>query len=347
MVELTRLLVLAGYQRSGTTWLSNLINSSPEVIYRHEFFGRLWAKLPPELWQKLKQNHGITEVERHTVLETALTAHHEADRPPFFDKDHLVLSNPRLHHLMWMATNVLPKLLSPLYRTLYQPRGRGSLLLIKETRSAVNLDSILAGLAPDLSLFVFRHPCGAIASHLRGIASGRMQPPTAKQLKVFHAHNQSSLRSLAVEPSLEGWMQEPIERQLAAMWVAQNQRYLEMGKSITSIYLDYEAFYAARQQATPLLLQAIGISFTEQTGEFLNGSPTNRQSLLSRDSSSEFFSVYRQQNFDPLGWQKQLTEAQVEAIMAVAAPAYETLQQRAWDCQVPPVPAIEAAQPLN
>lgn len=325
-----KLLVLAGYPRSGTTWLSNVINSSPQVIYRHEYFGRLWAELPGGLFDRLKHSHGLSDADRRAVVEAVLTANFEADRPPFFGKEHLLIANPRLHQLAWMGARALPRVLAPLYRVIYRPRSDEQVLLIKETRSAVNMDSILTGLKPHRCIFLFRHPCGAIASQLRGISSGNMTPPSRQQLEMFHADSRELLQGIGVADSLDAWLGRSIETQLAAMWSAQNIAYLHISDSQNAVFIDYEAFYAARHALIDAFFAAVDISLSAQTEAFLRESDTGSQSVLKRDASSEFYSVYRDSGFDPQSWRKQLQPEQITTIEDLTSATYARLQASAW-----------------
>ena len=110
-----RLVFIAGFPRSGTTYFSNLFNSHEEVIYRHEVLGRCWKRFPGTLFSQLKQAGGLSDEEHRAALTTILSAHFEADRPPFFRKTHLRIRSTGLKRALWLSARTT-RGLSPLLR---------------------------------------------------------------------------------------------------------------------------------------------------------------------------------------------------------------------------------------
>jgi hypothetical protein len=318
-----RLIFLAGYPRSGTTWLSNLLNAHPAVIYRHEYLGRCWGRLPEPLFTALKTAHGLDDNGHQHLIEKIAEAHYEADRPPFFRKVHLRINNPQLKHRAWLATRFSQGALSPLYRRLFQPRLDGQTIVMKETRASTNMLSMIRGLRPNNCLFLFRHPCGSIASQLRGIASGRMQAPSRIQLQTFIRENQQTLESLGLPDSDFTIAEQSVESQLAIMWSVQNADYLEFSTQNHSILVNYEAFLMDSQTHTARLFKHLGLSENQQVLDFLAASGGG--DAAHRDAGSEFYSVYRSGNFRSDGWRETLSARQISAIESIAAPTYQRL----------------------
>ena len=56
-----KVLLVFGFPRSGTTWFANLLNTNPDVIYRHEFLGRSTNNLDAEAVRALKEHKQITD----------------------------------------------------------------------------------------------------------------------------------------------------------------------------------------------------------------------------------------------------------------------------------------------
>ena len=44
-----KIIYIAGFPRSGTTWFANLLNAHPQTVYRHEILGRCFEQFDPEL----------------------------------------------------------------------------------------------------------------------------------------------------------------------------------------------------------------------------------------------------------------------------------------------------------
>ena len=139
-----KIIYIAGFPRSGTTWFSNLFNAHPQIIYRHEILGRCFERFGSELFNALKFNDGLTPTQYQQFRQVLASADIESDRPPFFKKDSLLIANDKLHHFAWLATKVVP-ILRPLYRRLFTPlASRSKTFVIKETRSVINMDSMLS-----------------------------------------------------------------------------------------------------------------------------------------------------------------------------------------------------------
>lgn len=327
MTDNTRLLFLAGYPRSGTTWFSNMINADPTVIYRHEFLGRIWNKLPAGRFDQLKYSHGLSDQERAETVAAILQAHPEADRPPFFYKTHLPLRSPRVHHFAWMAASALPQVLGFAYRKLYAPRPAGQVILIKETRSAANMDSILAGLQADACIFLFRHPCGAIASQLRGIASGKMRRPGRRELEMFYSDNRDQLLQLGYDSELTDWLECPVEVQLSAMWAVQNSTYIKLASDHKAVFVDYDSFYRERYERLADLFNALGMTASERVVTFLRESDSESKPSGMRDAGSEFYSVYRGGDFNTEQWRDELSPEQIRGIEQRTLAVYQQLQE--------------------
>ncbi|MEO1080723.1 MAG: sulfotransferase [Pseudomonadota bacterium] len=318
-----RVVFIAGFARSGTTYFSNLFNSHEDVIYRHEVLGRCWKRFPPGLFDRMKKDGGLTASDHQAAINTILSAHYEADRPPFFRKSHLRIKRPEMKRLLWLGVRATQGVLDPAFRTLFSPDARGQTLVIKETRAATNMDSFLAGLRPTHCVFLFRHPCGAIASKLRGIEKGHMAKTDELERKTFFRHNVVALADLA--PGLdEGALADlPEHRLLALEWAVQNLDYIKLMEKLPSTLVAYEDFLLDPLKNTAALFDRVDLSVTSQVREFIQsaGNVENR----ARDAGSDYYSVFRSSDFDPDSWQRELSTTVTEDIMSVTSPTYERL----------------------
>ena len=185
---------ILGYPRSGTTWFANLFNTHPDVVYRHEMIGRCYKQFPDELYKKLKSRQTLTDDDYNKAMRIILTPDIESDRAPFFKKNHLTFSNPKFHYFSWLATRAA-SFLKPLYGYLFFPKDHNLKLVIKETRSAIDMDNIITCLRSDKNIILFRHPCGAIASSLRGIETGKMQPSTNVNREIWFNNKSAKIKN--------------------------------------------------------------------------------------------------------------------------------------------------------
>jgi hypothetical protein len=326
MSDKTPTFFILGYPRSGTTWFANLFNSHPEVVYRHEMMGRCYGDFPAELFNKLKYDYSLSDSDYETVINIILSPNIESDRAPFFGKNHLLLNSPKLHYLFWIASKAVP-LLQPIYKHLFFPAGKKLTLVIKETRSALNMDSILEAVRSDKNLILFRHPCGAVASSLRGIKMGKM-PPSSTEQRIEWANEEKTGKFLTeLELTSSDISSLPEYEYLAMRWRLQNEDYLTIGdNSKKNIYISYEDFMLNQESNIKQLFEKLNLSFNASVQSFLKVSSggSNNKPLL-KDSSSSYYSVYKSSGVNPEKWKKDLSQDEINGIEKYTLDTYKTL----------------------
>ena len=306
-------ITILGYPRSGTTWFANLLNSHPDVVYRHEVIGRCHKDIPAELFEKLKFNHSLTDHEYEDLMPVILAPNVESDRAPFFSKNHLLISNPTFHYFSWLICKTAP-FLRPLYRFLFFPKGSSLTLVIKETRSTINMDSILKGLRSDTNIVLFRHPCGAVGSSLSGIATGKMQPSSKADRSLWFNLNKENEYVAHVLPTADALLALPEHEYLALLWRTQNEDYLAFSTR-NNIYINYENFMMDQEARIKELFQRLSMRYDPGVRDFVfasSGAGNTRPRL--KDSSSNFYSVYRTNGFNPYQWKESLDAKQISDI---------------------------------
>lgn len=316
-----------GYPRSGTTWFANLFNSHPDVAYRHEVIGRCYRLFPEKLFASLKYNNGLTDAEHESAIDIVMSPNVDSDRAPFFPKNHLRFGNTRFHYFSWLATKTVG-FLQPLYKKLYYPAGDKLSLVIKETRSTVNMDSMLIGLRADSVVVLFRHPCGAIASFLKGIAKGVMGPTNAEERSFWFKENREKAYLASLNLTEEEVVALPEHKYLAILWAQQNEDYLAFeSDSYNRFFVSYEDFMSDKETKVKKLFNDLSLGFDAMVEEFLlstsSASGSAKPSL--KDSSNPYYSVYRDEKFDPHKWMKDLTAEEIADIAALTADTYSKL----------------------
>ncbi len=305
-----------GFPRSGTTWISNLINAHPDVIYRHELFGRFHARFGSRLFSSLKHDNGLNEQDFEDALRLAVSAIPGTDRPPFFRKSYTRLSLPQLRKALWLLGRSSSSLAN-VYSYLYTPRSIGSAsLVIKETRSSVNLESMLNGMRADKILVLIRHPYSVVASHIAGMNAGVMSGHDQERRAEWYAHRKEApyLQERGIGETEISEMTE-VEF-LAVNWLLQNRDYLEIAdRGQDTIVLAYENFLKDPSNQTVRLMQFLGLEVTEQVKDFVVDSTGDKDvSVLTKDASNSFYSVYRDKSFDPQKWRNVLDEEAISLI---------------------------------
>jgi hypothetical protein len=327
-----KLVFIAGFPRSGTTWMGNLLNSHPHVIYRHEPLGWLHKKIGLELMGALKFNNGLTESERQRLLTFLVSAHPISDRPPFFHKSHeqIPLS---VRFFLWGVASKL-KISIPLYKAIVSPHIQSeSVLVIKETGWNAHLPSIIQGLDPQLTVFMIRHPCATVASFLNGFRLNLMSKP-GKDTKINWVRVHSEQGYLSGTGIDEHTILDITDAEFITWrWRIFTEiclNYQKTGQKRTRMII-YEDLQSNPQAIVRSLFSDIGLSFPEQTEDFLKKSTNTtftKLSLLERDSKATYYSVYRSDNHDVNKWKRILSETDIERIKQIVG---EDILNKFWN----------------
>ncbi len=324
---------VVGFPRSGTTWFSNLINSHPDTVYRHELFGRAFGEFGDELFSALKYKNGLSDTEYKKVLDISLKAKIDTDKPPFFIKKFSKIPSVKLQRMLWLAA----KTFSPLewvYTFLFTPDRHAKVsLVIKETRSSVNLESIVKGVRASKLLVLVRHPYGVIASHVSGAKQGDMLK-TNRQTRDNWYKGNAEKNYVVANSITEKYIQEMSELELLALkWRVQNEDYLSIQKEHPNTHLQiYEEFLRDTFGNTKKLFEALGLELNQQVVDFIGDSsdPGKKQGLFSKDASSEYYSVYRGKSFNPTQWKELLSDEDLTTIDKHASGLVNQLSLKPW-----------------
>ncbi len=313
--ELVRTVFVLGFPRSGTTWISNLINAHPDVIYRHELFGRCHELIGEPVFSKLKNGEPLSDKQFTQAWDAAVSAHPETDRPPFFEKSYARQMSQRIKKSIWLLAKS-NSVAAKLYTYLYTPHEfAGATLVIKETRSSINLDSIVRGMQADKVVVLMRHPYSVIASHVSGRSSGSMGEIGRDRRATWFANHKDADYVIQQGIELDGVRSMSAVEFLALDWLLQNSDYLAFMATLNVRVFPYELFLEQPQKLTAELYEFLGLQVTEQVSEFVADSTSEEDvPLMKKDSSNEFFSVYRGKSFDPHKWKTVLSDEQTALI---------------------------------
>ena len=100
------------------------------------------------------------------------------------------------------------------------------------------------------------------------------------------------------------------------MWRQQNVDYLEFASTdYDTVFINYENFMADQENKVKELFETLHLSYDLMVDQFLNATSGGGNSRpILKDSSSKFYSVYRNKSFDPNKWQKSLLPEQISVI---------------------------------
>ena len=122
----------------------------------------------------------------------------------------------------------------------------------------------------------------------------------------------------------------PEHEYLAILWRQQNDDYLEFSSAkYKKIFINYENFMINQEEKTKDLFKQLSINYdaiVEQFMKITSGKGSSKPIL--KDSSSEFYSVYRNGQFDPDKWKQSLSQEQLAHIEKHTLDTFNELLER-------------------
>jgi hypothetical protein len=182
---MTGCILVFGMPRSGTTWIGKLFDSHPDTLYRHEpdSLRRLSIPLFPE--------HGDSpgyrdELERFVALLPGLRSPEVVGKQPLFPKSYQSATALAAYRASVMGAKVASRVRRH-FPCPYRPTAanfEGVRLVWKSIESPGRLGVCINALPEARAIHLMRHPCGYIASVLRGEAKRKFSDlkPSANDL---------------------------------------------------------------------------------------------------------------------------------------------------------------------
>ncbi len=307
----SRLVLLFGMPRSGTTWLGKIFDSHPETLYRHE----------PDAWGRLNAIPLLADPaqgERYARIASEFIASLSGMRDvkvsatlPVFKKRYYSAFDHYLQVGSVKVSKAASKLVGEFPVPLPRPKGVAPVMTWKSIESIGRL-GLLARLFPGARcVHILRHPCGYVASVKRGEAKGKFSErlQSSEDYGVYERlleTPQAKRRSLNMD-SIQ--RMQPIER-LALRWLLFNEKAMEDCENLGNcMSICYEDVCRDPEAGTRTMFEFAGLDWAEQTAQFVGASTASE-----RDS---YYSVYK----DPLRaankWRLELNDEEVARIRAV------------------------------
>lgn len=215
-----RIALVMGLGRSGTTFLAKLIDTAPEVVYRHEPDAVLSTDLPPFCRQDDLAPY-LPEA-RNFVHEMAHCRHwRAAGTLPLFAKSYrsaaanlayrtMILSSKAARRLHLPVSDNLPDLISG---------DRKDVLYLIKSVSALGRARLYGEALPDLSsIHIIRHPCAVYGSLRAGIDKGVMRARI--RIKPLFAYPEAGAYPFSEQQITEA----SFEEQIAYRWMLTNDK---------------------------------------------------------------------------------------------------------------------------
>ena len=308
------MILILGSGRSGTTFLGKLFDSHPDVLYRHEPDSILVDRSLPFLPR-------TEDIDRHRARAAAyldelagVRAPKVSAQLPLFRKSY----RDPLRQQLFESTALLAKAIARLpVGSLYQhirvpdlidpARRSGARLTIKSVSSPCRA-RLFAEARPELKIVhLVRHPCGVVASQLRGVRMGLMKPDL--YLDALFELPETAGYGLG----LDELGQMSYEEQFSFQWMVQNDKILrEMADRQNYRLVTYEDLCADTSGLLSELFAFCGLEHSDQTRAFLE-----RLEHQSTGNSTPYFSVMRSPASAAWKWRTELSTDTVHRIMKI------------------------------
>lgn len=300
--------IILGSPRSGTTLLAKLIDSHPDVLYRHEPDVSNACNLPfhPE---KEQVEQYVNETK--TYLDKLVNAKdlRTAFKLPLFNKNYRRTASRYLIYSIGFILRVIEKIIGKRIKAniipdLNKSNTRNNITTLIKSVDSLGRAYLINKASPETKIiYIIRHPCGIIALQLRGIQKGIM----GKEMYLNALFNIEVKKNFPY--TLEDIKSKTIEGQIAFKWMILNEKiYGEMKDNPTLKIVRYEDLCTNTINEVKDIFTFIGLEWNDQTADFIN------QIENSGNEHSSYFSVFRSPSKSVYQWKEELNDVQVERV---------------------------------
>lgn len=305
-------ILVFGMPRSGTTWIGKLFDSHPDTLYRHEpdSVRRIALPLYPEA--DIAPAHRA-ELQAFVAALPQMRSVKVVGKQPLFAKSYqsaAVFGAYRISALLARAGD----------RTrwncpcLYRPTGSGCQrvrLVWKSIESPGRIRACIDALPDARAIYLLRHPCGYVASILRGETASRFgdPEPIADRLWI-HRILLATATGQAHGLSLEDLKRLTPEERLAWRWVLTQEKILaDIEHCGRVLVLRYEDVCAEPLAMTRRMFEFTGLDWQPQTEAFVRAS--------TRATNSDYYSVFKRPQAAAERWRSELAPQVIERILRI------------------------------
>ncbi len=309
---------IVGGARSGTSVLAKLLDSHPDVLYRHEPDSVLVNTEIPFLPRREELETFLAPARRYLDALRHVRATKVSGQRPIFDKNYRsILQKKRFLAGLYLAKAAenagRPFLRKPLVIADCVDRGFSEriLYLIKSVNSPWRTLLFSEAMPNYRFIHILRHPCAVISSRLKGFESGMLGSPVTYLRSLFDAGMAEGYPF-----TLEDLEAKSYEERAAFGWMACNQRIQDdmAGRKGYRLVV-YEDLCQELESTTRQLFDFAGLSWDAQSLRFVR----HLESSEVRDAS--YFEVVR----SPLAalgkWRDRLSSEQITSIERIVCHA--------------------------
>lgn len=305
-------ILLFGLPRSGTTWIGKLFDSHPDTLYRHEPDSVRKLKMPlfPEKEDAARYRD---ELESFIGALPQMRSPEVVGKQPLFPKSYQSAAGLAAYRASVLAAKAVSRVRRH-FPSPYRPTAHGlehARIVWKSIESQGRLGACMGALPEARAIHLVRHPCGYVASLLRGEASKRFSDatPAAERLWVLKL-------LLATAPgrshglSLDELARLTPEERLAWRWVLTQEKTLaDVAGCSRVLTMRYEDVCAHPVEETRRMFAFAGLDFPPQTEQFVQAS--------TGATHKAYYSVFKNPRAAAEHWRSELSPSVIDRILGV------------------------------
>jgi hypothetical protein len=302
------MILVFGLPRSGTSWMGKIFDSHPDTLYLHEPDKHIHLPDVPMLLPA-EPRKGLDGFLRQVLANRSPGV---TGKLPAFSKCYRSGARHLARSAAGYVARVLPRRLAGRVRVpdLVDPGRPEPRLVWKSINSVGRLGALARRLPKARCLLLLRHPCGQIASVLRGYSSGMIQgPPPSEHYRVL-AMLLDTDRARARGLTLEGLRaMHPVER-MAWRWVLLLEKAVADTAGLANCrLLRYEDVCAAPVEGARELFGFTGLGWHSRTEAFIRESTGGE--------NERYFGLYKNPGRSATKWQRELSKPDARRIFDI------------------------------
>lgn len=305
-------ILLFGLSRSGTTWIGKLFDSHPDTLYRHEpdSVRKLSLPLFPEVEGASRYRE---ELEQFIAALPRLRSPEVVGKQPLFPKSY----QSAIGLTAYRASVLAAKAASRIHRHFpcpYRPtaeNGEHAHLVWKSIESPGRLGACVRALTGIHAIHLMRHPCGYVASLLRGEAAHQFASwtPSANDhwlLELLLKTSTGKTRGI----SMDDLKRLTPEERMAWRWVLIQEKILaDIAGCDRAITVRYEDVCADPIAMTQRMFEFTGLDWQPQTERFARAS--------TKATHTDYYSVFKDPQASAVRWRSELAPEVIDRIQRI------------------------------
>jgi hypothetical protein len=288
-------ILIVGAPRSGTTWLAKILDSHPDVLYRHE---------PDEV---VPASGSIEQDMARWVLQHDART---AGKRPFFRKSWQAAPAWLLRSSLACAGAAAERIGLPGLPIPDLGDLGGARVVIKSVRLSTGIGDFAQAYPSGRAVLIVRHPCGQVASVMRGARDGRFElaQPGADMPFDEAAAVRFAGRQGVHEPAFQ---RLPDAAKYAWSWRAFNETaWAAVSGQSNALLVIYEKLCATPAAEVQAILAFAGLTWQGQTEAFLARS-------TGYDGAAGYYAVVRNSIAAAERWRTAMAAEDQDAVRAV------------------------------